>query len=81
MKEKTVAVPLIGLIAATRAMLGAGAALLFLSDLQRKKRRRLGWALFLTGAVSTLPLAHRVFHHGSPARKQHESYTESETNL
>jgi hypothetical protein len=62
MKQKTFPVPLIGLIAVTRAMLGAGAALLFLSDLQPKKRRKLGWALFLTGALSTIPLGYGVFH-------------------
>jgi hypothetical protein len=53
--------PMIGLIASTRGMLGAGAALLFLSDLKRSKRRKLGWALFLTGALSTIPLAYNVF--------------------
>ena len=54
--------PWIGLIAATRGMLGAGAALLFLSDMDRDKRRKLGWTLFLTGVLSTFPLAYKVFH-------------------
>jgi hypothetical protein len=60
-KEKSLPVPLIGVIAGTRGMLGAGAALLFLSDMKRSKRRKLGWALFLTGALSTIPLAYRIF--------------------
>ena len=59
---KKVPAPLIGLIAGTRAMLGAGAALLFLSDVRRSRRRKLGWTLFLTGALSTIPLGYRVFH-------------------
>jgi len=61
-KEKNLPVPLIGILAATRGMLGAGAALLFLSDMKRTKRRKLGWTLFLTGALSTIPLAYRIFH-------------------
>jgi len=59
--EKKLPVPIIGLIAGTRGMLGAGAALLFLSDMERSKRRKLGWALFLSGVLSTIPLAYRVF--------------------
>ena len=59
-KVKKLPVPLIGLIASTRGMLGAGAALLFLSDMKRTKRRKLGWLLFLTGALSTIPLGYQV---------------------
>ena len=61
MKYKTLPMPLIGLVAGTRAMLGAGAALLFLNNIQRKKKKKLGWVLFLTGALSTIPLGYRVF--------------------
>lgn len=60
-KKKTLPLPLIGMIAGTRGMLGAGAALLFLSDMQRPRRRKLGWALFLTGVLSTIPLGYKVF--------------------
>jgi hypothetical protein len=60
-KQKKLPVPLIGAIAGTRGMLGAGAALLFLSKIKRSKRKKLGWALFLTGVLSTIPLAYRVF--------------------
>jgi len=61
MKYKKIPVPLIGLIAGTRGMLGAGSALLFMNRLNRKKRRKLGWTLFLAGAVSTIPLAYKIF--------------------
>ncbi len=61
MIKRKVSGPLIGLIAGTRGMLGAGAALLFLGDLPREKRRKLGWVLFLTGALSTFPLGYKVF--------------------
>ena len=62
MKYKTLPLPLIGLVAGTRGMLGAGAALLFLSNMRRSKRRKLGWTLFLTGALSTIPLAYQILH-------------------
>jgi hypothetical protein len=62
MIKRKVSSPLIGLIAATRGLLGAGAALLFLSHLRRSKRRKLGWILFLTGALSTIPLGYKVLH-------------------
>jgi hypothetical protein len=61
-REKKLSKPLIGLFAGTRAMLGAGAALLFLNNVRRSKRRKIGWALFLTGALSTLPIGYRLFH-------------------
>lgn len=60
MKKKTLSLPMIGLIAGTRGMLGAGAALLFLSDIKKPRRRKIGWALFLTGALSTIPLGYKV---------------------
>lgn len=59
-RTRKVSLPLLGLIAGTRGMLGAGAALLFLNKLEQKKRRTLGWTLFLTGVLSTIPLARRV---------------------
>ena len=61
MKYKKLPIPLIGLIASTRGMLGIGSALLFMDRLNRKKRKKLGWALFLTGALSTIPIAYRIF--------------------
>lgn len=61
MIEKKIPLPLIGVVAATRGLLGAGAALLFLSDLKRSQRRKLGWTFFLTGVLSTIPLAYRIF--------------------
>jgi len=62
MKSKKVPVPLIGILAGTRGMLGAGAALLFLDKISPRKRKKLGWALFLTGVLSTIPLGYKIFH-------------------
>ncbi len=57
MKQVTLPLPKVALLAATRGMLGAGAALLLGNRLSGRRRKSVGWALFLTGAISTLPLA------------------------
>jgi hypothetical protein len=56
MKETRLTMPEIGLIAATRGMLGAGIALLLGDKLPQERRRKVGWALFLVGGLSTIPL-------------------------
>jgi len=62
MIEKTVTLPQIGLIAGTRAALGAGIALLLGERLDRKPRRAVGWTLLAVGALTTLPLVASVLH-------------------
>lgn len=56
MKQTRLTLPELWLIAATRAALGGGLALLFVDRLSEKQRKAAGWALFLTGVVSTVPL-------------------------
>jgi len=56
MKKTTLTFPELGVIAGTRAALGAGAALLLADRLTRKQRKTVGLTLFLIGAVSTVPL-------------------------
>ena len=48
--------PEIGLIAATRGMLGAGIGLLAADRLSGEKRRTIGRTLLAIGAFSTIPL-------------------------
>jgi hypothetical protein len=48
--------PEIGLIAATRGMLGAGIALLIAGRLNADQRSAAGWTLFGVGALTTIPL-------------------------
>jgi hypothetical protein len=60
MKNTELTFPEIGLIAATRGMLGAGAALLLADRLNDDQRRAVGWTLLIVGAVSTIPLAMQV---------------------
>jgi hypothetical protein len=60
-KRSDLTLPELGLIAGTRAMLGAGVALLLADRLSEDQRKVLGCTLFLLGAVSTIPLALDVF--------------------
>jgi hypothetical protein len=61
MKKTKLTIPELALIAGTRGMLGAGAALLIGNKLSEGKRKAVGWTLFLTGALSTIPLAIGIF--------------------
>ena len=56
MKEKTLTMPQIGLIAMTRVALGFGLGLLLSGKFDDRERRGAGWALFAVGAVTTIPL-------------------------
>ena len=60
-KQHEVTVPQIGLIAGTRAMLGAGIALLLSEKLSGEQRRAIGWTLVAVGALTTIPLVLQLF--------------------
>ena len=60
-EAKSVTVPELALIAATRGAIGFGAGLLIADKLKQERRRALGWSLFLTGLASTIPIAMHVF--------------------
>ena len=57
MRKTELTVPEIGLIAATRALLGAGVALLLADRLTVEQRKAVGWTLVGVGALTTIPLA------------------------
>ncbi|HEY2515484.1 MAG TPA: hypothetical protein VGI39_31670 [Polyangiaceae bacterium] len=61
MKETTLSVPELGLVAVTRAILGMGVGLLVAKKLSDAQRKPLGWAMVAIGAVTTIPLALEVF--------------------
>jgi hypothetical protein len=63
MKETHITIPELGLVAATRAALGAGIGLLVADRLTREERRAIGWTLFAVGALTTIPLAFEIFGH------------------
>jgi hypothetical protein len=56
MKETTLTIPELGLIAGTRVALGAGIGFLLADKLSGEQRRAAGIVLLLVGAISTIPL-------------------------
>ncbi|MBA2432473.1 MAG: hypothetical protein H0V56_10230 [Chthoniobacterales bacterium] len=61
MIKKEVPLPMLALVAATRVMLGAGAALLLVEKMNDEQRRAVGWALLGVGILTTVPLAGYYF--------------------
>ena len=57
MRIVTLPLPKLGFVIATRAMLAAGLALAFGSRLPPEQRRRVGLALVVIGAATTVPAA------------------------
>jgi len=60
MLKAELTLPEIGLIAATRGLLGAGIALLLADKLSAEQRKAVGWTLVGVGALTTIPLAFAV---------------------
>ena len=60
MMQRTITLPQLGLIAGTRAALGAGIALLLADRLSRDQRRAVGWTVTAVGVLSTIPLVAQV---------------------
>ena len=56
MRDTRLTIPELSLIAGTRAALGGGIALLLADRLSKEQCKAAGWALFLVGAVTTIPL-------------------------
>ena len=61
MRKLELTLPDLALIVGTRAMFGAGLALLFEDKLQKDQRKAIGWTLTLVGVVTTIPLAINFF--------------------
>ncbi len=57
MKKTALTLPEIMLIAGTRVIGGVGIGLLLADMIREDKRKKIGWRLFLVGAISTIPLA------------------------
>jgi uncharacterized membrane protein len=64
-KRVELPVPEIGILAVTRAMLGAGVGLMVAEKLSERQRKVIGWTLFLIGVLSTIPLVKDI------ARRMH----------
>lgn len=61
MKTATLALPEIAGIAVTRAILGVGIGLWMADTLARNQRRKISLACIVTGVLTTIPAAMRVF--------------------
>jgi len=57
MREHNVTMPQLGMIALTRAMMGAGIGMLIADRIDEKKRKAIAIPLVALGALSTVPLA------------------------
>lgn len=62
MKKVRLSLPQLSLLAATRVVLGTGVGLLFADRYGNRERKLVGWALFMAGAASTIPLARLVLN-------------------
>jgi hypothetical protein len=69
MKAISLYFPELGLIASTRAILGAGIALLLGEYLSVDQRKTVGWTLFLVGLISSIPLGFLLLHKRDEARE------------
>ena len=73
-ETKSVTVPELALIAATRGAIGFGAGLLLAGKFKRERRKVLGWSLFLSGLASTVPIAMHVFRKNKPSSRNTECH-------
>ena len=60
MRETTLTLPELSLIAGTRVALGLGVGFLLSDKLSTEQRRAAGTVLLLVGAITTVPLAFEV---------------------
>lgn len=60
MKQASLPLPVLGLIAGTRGALGAGIGLLLSDRMDPRQRRAMGWTLVAVGVLTTLPLLFKV---------------------
>ena len=74
MKSTTLPLPVIGLIAATRGMLGAGIALLVADRMTPEQRAKVGRILFGIGVATTIPLVATVMRNRRAAVRSASSW-------
>lgn len=68
MREMSVTVPEIMLIAGIRTAIGVGVGLLIAEKLNREARKGAGWALLVVGAVASIPIAIGLIGKGHVSR-------------
>jgi hypothetical protein len=70
MKERSLTIPQIGLLASTRVALGVGIGLLISDRLRKDKRKTAGWALLGVGVLTTVPIVAGIFGKGPFAHRR-----------
>ena len=68
MREARMPLPMLGLLAATRGMLGVGIGLLISKRVAKDRRVVIGSALVAIGALSTIPFAVTILRRSNVAR-------------
>jgi hypothetical protein len=81
MIRRNVTLPELGLIAGTRALLGAGVGLLVADRLSKDQRRAVGWTLLGIGVLTTFPLAAQVIFRRESKRADEHSSDETQADL
>ena len=76
-----ITLPELGLIAGTRAALGAGIGLLLADRMKPDQRRAVGWTLVAVGVVSTFPLLAQMLSSREEEDEQAAPTGESEHDL
>jgi len=61
LRQTSVSIPELALVAGTRALLGAGVGLLLADRLSPEQRKAVGWTLLGVGVVTTIPLGFEIF--------------------
>ena len=75
MRVTRLTIPQVGMIAATRGMLGAGIGILAGGRMKDRRRNRIGWALVMAGALTTVPLLLMALKHSENVAPPDESGT------
>jgi hypothetical protein len=70
MKEHSLTIPKIAMIAGTRVGLGVGIGLLISDRFYKDQRKAVGWAMVGMGVVTTVPIVAGIFGKGPLARKR-----------
>ena len=70
MKERTLTLPEIGLIAGTRVALGVGIGLLISDRLNKDQRKAAGWVLLGVGVLTTVPILAGILGKGPFAERR-----------
>jgi hypothetical protein len=73
MKERSVSLPELGLIAGSRGLAGVGIGLLIADKFRRDQRVGAGWALLLAGTLVSIPMAMIMLR--KPATEPAETHT------